>query len=334
MGSTVIQQGQEYLDVVEYLVEELGFSRIGLPARANSSINSKFDLSWNTLLNALSLHRRRQLLTVGDDLVVFSMFSIPVKLLRRLGLIRYRRLYNFGFFVHSPSWFPLFRLLARLDSPRDHYILFSEQEISLYARELGLDPTRMHYLPYGDWGSRRRDDTPAPDAELPAHSYYFAGGYSNRDYPAVIEAFRNIPATLLIACSTLNKDVDEASLPANIKVVRDVSSDTFEGYVRTAKACIIPLRDDTGASGQSVMLRLMRNGKVVIASDVGGVRAYVANGVSGHLVGNMVSELPGIIAHIEANPEAAARMGNAAYARYCEQYTRAALSSSLRRILT
>jgi glycosyltransferase involved in cell wall biosynthesis len=334
VGPIVIQQGQAYRHLVDYLVDDLGFKHIGLPVRADTSIRGKLRLLWGTLLDAGVLLRRRRLLAEADDVVVFAMFSTVVKLLARLRLIRYRRLFCFGFFIHSPSWFPVFRLLARLDSTRDHYILFSEAEIALYAEELGIDARRMHYLPYGDWRSDQPAETPMADAEFPAYSYYFAGGYSNRDYRSLIEAFRHIPATLLIACSTLNRDVDEASLPANIKVVRNVPSDTFDTHVKWAKACIIPLKNDTGASGQSVMLRLMRNGKVIIASDVSGLHAYVANGVSGYLVRDMARELPGIIAQIEADPDAASLMGKAAYARYCSHYSRAAVSGSLRRILT
>ncbi len=334
MGAIVIQQGQAYRHVVDYLVDELGFKRITLPERADTSNLSKSRLLWCTLLDAGVLLRRRRLLTETDDVVVFAMFSTVVKLLARLGLTRYRRLFCFGFFIHSPSWFPVFRLLARLDSVRDHYILLSEAEIALYAEELDIDARRMHYLPYGDWASERPGETPSADAELPAYSYYFAGGYSNRDYGSLIKAFRRIPATLLIVCSTLNRDVDEASLPANIKVVRSVPSDTFDAYIKWAKACIIPLKNDTGASGQSVMLRLMRSGKVIIASDVGGLQAYVVNGVSGYLVRDMAGELPGIIEQIEANPGAASLMGKAAHARYRSHYSRAAISGSLRRILT
>src|SRR5262249_2314076 len=157
---------------------------------------------------------------------------------------------------------------------------------------------RIHYLPYGDWSSERPIVVGQPAEDVSAESYYFAGGYSNRDYRSLIAAFRHVPAKLLIVCSRLNQDVDESSLPPNVKVVRDVQSDVFEAYVRQAKACIVPLKHDTGSSGQSTMLRLMRNGKVIIASDVSGVRSYVVNGVSGHLVRDMAGELPELIARI------------------------------------
>jgi glycosyltransferase involved in cell wall biosynthesis len=149
----------------------------------------------------------------------------------------------------------------------------------------------------------------------------------------LIEAFRGIAAPLVIVCSSLNREVSDATLPANVRVLRDLPSEAFETYVRHARACIIPLKHDTGASGQSVMLRLMRNGKIIIASDMGGIRGYVANGISGFLVGDIVRELPQVIAEIERDPAAAARIGEAAYERYCRCFSRAAVAAALKRIV-
>ena len=65
--------------------------------------------------------------------------------------------------------------------------------------------------------------------------YYFAGGYSNRDYPALIAAFRNIPAQLLIVCSALNKELDAIDIPPNVTILRDLPGDQFNVDVRDAK---------------------------------------------------------------------------------------------------
>ena len=163
--------------------------------------------------------------------------------------------------------------------------------------------------------------------------YYFAGGYSNRDYPALIAAFRSIPARLVIVCSALNKEIDAIDLPANVTVLRDLPSEAFEAHVRNAKACIIPLKHDTGASGQSVMLRLMRNRKAIIATDFGSVRGYVVDGESGLLVRDIERDLPAIVAGIERDPTAAKALGAAAYRRYGEFFSLAAGGEALGRIL-
>jgi len=263
--------------------------------------------------------------------IAIGPISYLIKLLRRLGLVRYEKSFCLGWHVRSPRWFPVFRALSRLDTGGDHYIVFSEWEIGLYEKQLGIAAERMHFLPYGDWSAA---EDPAPSFEEPADGgYYFAGGYSNRDYPALIAAFRAIPARLVIICSALNKEIDATQLPPNITVLRDVPSEVFDTYVSRAKACIIPLKHDTGASGQSVMLRLMRHRKAIIATDFGSVRGYVVDGESGLLVKDIEHDLPAVIARVDGDPAAAAALGDAAYERYCRYFSLAAGGAALGRIL-
>jgi hypothetical protein len=62
------------------------------------------------------------------------------------------------------------------------------------------------------------------------------------------------------------------TLPANVEALCDIPVAAFDDYVRGAKAGIVALKHDTGASGQSVALALMRNRKCIIATDVAGLR--------------------------------------------------------------
>jgi glycosyltransferase involved in cell wall biosynthesis len=304
----------------------LGFRRIVLEM-PSARFMSKIALIWQTMRAPIRLLSR--LRTVGklETVVVLGPFAFLVKALARLHIIHYERLMCSGFFVRSPAWFPVFRLLCRMDTANDHYLIFSHSEIDLYADRLAIDGSRMHYLPPGDWRS-----TEEVVAVEPAN-YYFAGGYSNRDYVPVINAFRRIPAELMIVCSALNTELDGLSLPQNITVLRDVSSECFDDYLRLAKAGIVPLKHDTGASGQSVLLRLMRNAKIPIASDIGVVREFIEHGVSGYLVQDMERELPALIAAIESAPAAAARMGQAARSTYMRQYSKSSLAEALGTIL-
>ena len=191
----------------------------------------------------------------------------------------------------------------------------------------------MHWLPYGEWGVAPQTDGMAPPGGLTAGQYYFAGGFSNRDYPSLVEAFRTIAAPLVIVGSAVDTDLTAADLPANVTVLCDLQPARFEAYLTHAKACIIPLKRDTGASGQSVTLRAMRNGKPIIASDVGSMRDYIVEGVSGFLVRDMAQQLPALVSRIERDPEVAGRLGKAAYRRYCERFSPAAGNAALSRLL-
>jgi glycosyltransferase involved in cell wall biosynthesis len=251
-----------------------------------------------------------------------------------LHLIRYERLFCSNFFVRSPKWFPLFRILQRLDSPKDHYLIYSTSELPLYAKELGIDRARLHFIPCGDWRPVVAEAGLADVAKTPLPAdYYFSGGYSNRDYAGLIEVFRKVQAPLLIVCSKLNTEINDVLLPPNVKVLRDVPSAAFDEYISHAKCGIVPLKYDTGSSGQTVVLRMMRYGKPVVVSDVGAVRDYVEPGVSCYLVRQLATELPPVIAQIEAEPEAAAQVGQAGLALYQRSFSRGALSERFQKIL-
>jgi len=143
--------------------------------------------------------------------VVFSHFAFVVKLLARCGLLDYERLFCFGFLVHDPRWFRVVRCLVRLDRAHDHYVIFSESEAELYRTAFGIERERMHFVPLGDW----RQIRPIDGQVVPVRGdYYLAGGRSNRDYPALVEAFRSLPARLVILCSQVNlEELGQVRIP-------------------------------------------------------------------------------------------------------------------------
>ncbi|HYL11699.1 MAG TPA: hypothetical protein VEV41_01595 [Terriglobales bacterium] len=131
-----------------------------------------------------------------------------------------------------------------------------------------------------------------------AGSYYFPGGYSERDYIGLINAFRTLPVPLVVVCSSLNTELDGFSLPAHITILRDLPTGQFEACIRPAKAGIIALKRDTGAAGQSVLIRLLRNAKPVIASDFGAMRDYIDEGISGFLIRDLSLDLCEVITRL------------------------------------
>jgi len=244
MRNFVVQlNAGEYGDFVSFL-DDLDFERVVLKV-PGARFMTKAQLLWQYVLGILCLARRWRQLRRIDNLVVFGHFAYAVKFLARTGLIRYRTLFCFAFFVHDPRLFPLCRQLVRMDRARDFYLVFSRSEIALYQQQLGIQSSRLVYLPYGDWGQFtwkvRQPWT------VPAGNYYIAGGSSNRDYVGLVEVFRAIDAQLVIVCSHANwQELRQQVLPSNVEVLLDVPSDVFEVLVHRAKAGIIPLKLDTG----------------------------------------------------------------------------------------
>ncbi|HST11072.1 MAG TPA: hypothetical protein VLL05_11905 [Terriglobales bacterium] len=291
---------------------------------------SKAQLLRQYIRGTLRLAARWKQLRQVDHVVAFGHFAFAIKLLARLGLIRYRKLFCFAFFVHDPKLFPLCRQLVRLDGNNDLYLVFSRSELELYRGQLGIEEQRLVYLPYGDWGQFNWQAR--ADWTKPTRDYYLAGGSSNRDYAGLVEAFRSIRARLVIVCAQSNwEELRDLDISENVAVLQDVPSDVFESLVRGSKAGIIPLKLDTGASGQSVALAHTRNSQCVIASDAGALREYIDHGVSGFLLRSL-AELPETIRKIEQ--EALAEpMGRAARQKYDQQFSRQVVADAFDELL-
>jgi glycosyltransferase involved in cell wall biosynthesis len=326
----LVQPGRTaFPDMSAYISRSFGFELLQLSDYEIHRAQSKWAHLRGLVRQSFDLIGNLRRLRRGRVVIAIGPISYLVKLLRRLRLVRYDASFCIGWHVRSPRWFPVFRTLGRLDTARDHYVVFSEWEVGLYEANLGIARERLHFLPYGDWSGA--DEPAAPS--VPQGDYYFAGGYSNRDYPALIAAFRSIPQRLVIVCSVLNTELDALDIPSNVTVLRDLPGIEFDRQLAGAKACIIPLRHDTGASGQSVMLRLMRHSKAIIASDFGSVRDYVVAGESGLLVKDIERDLPAAIAEIERDPEQARALGAAAHQRYRRYFSLEAGGAALGRIL-
>jgi hypothetical protein len=144
---------------------------------------------WEGFCGGRQLLRHLDSLRGAQTVAVFSHFAFVVKLLARLGLVHYQRLFCSGSVLHDPRWFRIFRWIVRLDRPNDHYVIFSRREVDLHRSQLGIPHERLHFVPLGDWSQIRHPTLPSSGTQ--PGDYYFAGG--NREYFALVEAFRSIP---------------------------------------------------------------------------------------------------------------------------------------------
>jgi glycosyltransferase involved in cell wall biosynthesis len=189
----------------------------------------------------------------------------------------------------------------------------------------------MVYVPYGDLS----EPEPAIDAEAGVAKetndaeFFFSGGDSNRDYLSLIEIFRKFPSKLVIVCSVRNMEVNEETVPPNITVLRDISSESFDSYIRASRACIIPIAHNTGAAGQSCLLRYMKYRKIVIATDTGIIREYITDGQSGILVKDNCQAMTMAIRAVDENIDSYQNYGDAAFERYIKVFSGQAIAQRL-----
>ena len=316
--------GNAHPHICDYLVRKHGFTDMcRLPQDSGSK--SKAAHLCDLIFDCIYLLRNLGEILDAREIIAFGLMAPNVAFLLKLGLLpSCQRLHWFGLFIHHPRWFSILRPAFRiLDTRLIQYVLFSNYEKNLYTKSLLLNENRLFYVPYGDLSDQTIPlDDEAKVQEVMEGEFFFSGGYSNRDYLSLIEIFGTLPYKLIIVCSALNTEIDESILPTNIKVLRELSSGTFDAYIRASKACIIPIAHDSGAAGQSVLLRCMKNRKIIIATNTGIIREYITDGVSGILVkNNHETMMIAVCAVGNTNIESYQSYADAAYVGYLTNFS-------------
>ena len=321
-----------FREEAKLLVEKYGFIDIN-NGEQSKGLKSPKEMVLTFLEDCWFVFKNRHRLSGSNTIIAIAFVALPIKLLIKLGLIKCNQLLWFGFFIHSDKAFRVFRVVLRLlRIKNEKIVLNSAYEIPLYEQKLGIPRRKLTHIPLGDWKQvDLYDETYEPGVDEP---YYFAGGYTNRDYTGLIATFRKLPHKLVIVGSYLNKELNNLDqLPTNIIVKKDIPKQEFESLLAKSKACILPLKNDTGASGHMVLLGYMRNKKGIIASDMEAMREYVTHQESALLFGNAQEELPSIIQAIETGKYDLSKLGENAYRTYQKNFTYPALSARLIAIL-
>jgi glycosyltransferase involved in cell wall biosynthesis len=313
------------------LVSSYGFEEInnGLTSKG---IKTPVELVLFFLKDTLFILKNVPKISNTDVLIVTGFNALTVKLLIRLGIIKYKQLLWFGFFIHTDKAFKLFRFLLKFLQVRNEKIVLNAwYEIPLYAKRLGLNENKLTCMPLGDWEPNELND---PAYQPPLRDYYFAGGFTNRDYDSLLEVFKNRKENLIIVGSKLNSALNVKDFPDNILVMKDIDKTEFESLVAQAKVCILPMKDpDAGASGHMVLLSYMRHKKTILASNFPAIREYVVHHDSALLYDKPTEDIPDLMDKINAAPEDARCLGNRAYEAYSQKFTREALRKRLMEIV-
>jgi glycosyltransferase involved in cell wall biosynthesis len=99
------------------------------------------------------------------------------------------------------------------------------------------------------------------------------GNDVHRDWPTLVTALGNKPGIeLTIVSSTAPADIGSAY--DNVKVARPSTNAMLEQLFADSTITVVPLKSNLHASGITVIQEAALKGKVVIASDVGGLEAY------------------------------------------------------------
>lgn len=317
-----------YKPQMDHLIDHHNFKDIYLREVRQKSLKGGKEIVIDLLQYTLLVIRRISLFRKLDTIVAIGWIAFILKIFIKLGVIKYKRFIWMSLMLHNPKLFPLFRWLLRVTALKNEiYTVNADYDAILYSQKLGIDPAKIKVLPYGDWKDLVVLEPPVIHSE-----YYFAGGYTDRDYKSLIEAFKKIDQKLIIVGSHLNTDLD-VSTPSNIQILKDIKREDFHSLVKGAKACILPLKQATGASGHMVLLNYMREGKAIISTNVPGIKEYVEKDKSAILIDNIIEELPGAIQKLENDPVLIFELGCGAIDYYKKNFGIEVLSRKLNAII-
>lgn len=285
MLHVLLSQAGSYADVVDHLrARGARVTDIGMPARPGVAFHGK-----STILKGMlspSLLRTRKLWTTQDRVLVIGWQALPVLAAIRCGLLpRPARILVMACFVHGMRARRILdRVWRMLKFPGLGFITFSQGEARNLIEKVGMTPQDVHFHLWRQDLYGRADPSMIVD-----DGSVFAGGYSNRDYDLLLRALDDVPAPLTIVAAERN-EINLALRPATT-VYRDLPEAEFEALLAKSRVVAMPLRSQGEACGQSVLLRVLRNGKPMITTRHESIEAYLGKDYPGFVEHNSVEAM-------------------------------------------
>jgi glycosyltransferase involved in cell wall biosynthesis len=281
----ITSKADSHRDIVDYF-ETQGAQRLWTIPKEDSDsppIAGKIDIV-RSMLAARLLSLRRTIRS-EDRLLVFGWHALPLLFWMKLGLIpRPRKLVVTGLYIQSDKTRRIVnRLIKHLRIPQLHSIAYTRREIDNLVAEAGLDRTHTHFQLW-----RLDLDGRVPASAIVDDGYLFSGGYSNRDYDTLLRALDAFPYRIVVAASRRN--VLSVSPGKDVDIHRDIPEEDFELLLAKSRVVVLPLKDASDACGQSVLLRVLRNGKPLIATRHPSIELYFDSSYPGFVeVGDVES---------------------------------------------
>lgn len=146
-------------------------------------------------------------------------------------------------------------------------IVYSSNEVDYYKKLFNIKD-KFKFIKYGiDYPTMEKYKKELPE------KYIASGGGSNRDYNTLMMAYKDQKLPLCIA--TLPEFVSDELLNNNIKVLNDVTVETFGSFLEKSKFMVVPLKKNNVSAGHMVILQGLKLNKVMIVTDIDAVRDYV-----------------------------------------------------------
>jgi len=212
----------------------------------------------------------------SDRLVIIGWQAFPVLALIKMGVLpRPAKTVVVGLFVHSPHLRKIVNLFIRLVRfPGLSFITGSQKESDELINNARLPAENVYYQLW-----REDLDGQVAERDIVEGDYVFSGGYSNRDYDLLLRSMKGLDAPLVIVASVKNTIADHD--PAQVRIHRDINESEFERLLAQSRIVVLALKSQGDGCGQSVLLRVFRNGKPLIMTRHASVVDYVGDDYPG-----------------------------------------------------
>ncbi len=162
----------------------------------------------------------------------------------------------------------------------------SEEEIAIYSEVFDVPVETLRAVP---WSSTLTGHDVSPVRPDEIGDYFLTGGLSFRDYDTLIAAVRDMPGVNvqfgLPRSPRAAEVIAKGDGAANLEFHTDWSNQKFIRKIAGCRAFLLPIEPGlTRCTADQTILNAMYFGKIVVATDSIGSRAYIEHGVNGFLV--------------------------------------------------
>jgi len=263
-----------YRDITRHLADRGARVTVLRPGPTQAKFDSKLAIVRAML--SPRLLKARGVWTRDDTVLAIGWQALPLQALIRIGYLpRPERFVVLGCFVHSGRVRRVINGLWRaVRGPGLGFVAFSEGERRNLIDACGIPPGQVHFHLW-----RQELDGRAAPEQVSDDGSIFSGGFSNRDYALLRAAAASLPAPLVIVASAHN------GLPAvdgdTVRIHLDIPEAAFEALLARSRVVAMPLRSQGEACGQSVLLRVLRNGKPLVVTRHESLEAYLGSDYPG-----------------------------------------------------
>ena len=208
----------------------------------------------------------------------------------------------------------------------DVFVVHSRRESERYSQWLSLPPERFRFVPL------QVPMLACTHGENQEEPFVLAMGSAHRDYRLLLEAMKNLHYPTKIVAG--EHALQGLELPSNVSVYSNLTREQCHELSQRARVNVIPIANNSTASGQVTLIEAMGLGRAVVATACPGTEDYAQSGKNAILVmPGHLQQLSDAIADLWENEDLRQRLGHSARTHAREHFSDEAAGRYLEVIL-